>query len=179
MEVSVDTRAGMAIKTLASGGVMWAPFTATFTSDRVRCTITVDVADGRPVCRRYEVERIDDSADGLEVMTTEVMRGINLRALMANGCADVALQPLPDGTTYQPATSLEAVEAVIGSLRRSRPPSITDKQLREFASAYRKEYSPGRMAQFADGRGYSERHAWRLLKIARERGFLPPTKTGG
>src|SRR4051794_20154563 len=72
METRVDIKPdgmGGVIKTLASGGVMWAPFTAIFTSDRVRCTIAVDVADGRPVCRRYEVERIDDAADGLELMT--------------------------------------------------------------------------------------------------------------
>jgi hypothetical protein len=177
MEVGVDFPPG-AIKTLASGGAMWAPFTATFTSDRVRVTITVDIADGRPVCRHYEVDRIDDVADGLELMTTEVARGINLRALMAHGCADVALQPLPDGTTYQPATSLEAVEAVVGELRRRRSPTITDKQLRGFAAAYRKGYTPGAMAEFAKDQGFSERHAWRLLKLARERGFLPQSKKG-
>jgi hypothetical protein len=35
------------------------------------------------------------------------------------------------------------------------------------------------MGPFADSLGYSERQGWRLLKLARERGFLPERKADG
>jgi hypothetical protein len=158
------------IEPLNGNGVMAAPFRATFTSDRTRITIDVDVVNGAPLCRRYEVERTD--GDGLELMTTEVMRGVNLRALMANGCADAAMQALPgDSHTYELATSVEAIEAVLGTVRRRAP--ITDAELKRFSALYRKRHVAGHMKEFAEELGYSERHAWRLLKLTRERGFLP------
>ena len=62
-----------------------APFRAVFVGDQIKVTMVVDVADGAPVCRSYQVERTDGG--GLEFMTTEIMRGLNLRTLLANACA--------------------------------------------------------------------------------------------
>jgi hypothetical protein len=99
---------------------------------------------------------------GLEMMTSEVMRGVNLRALMMHAFA-----------MFNPDT--DAVQALFDSLKRRRTP-VTDKTLREFARQYRKQFVPGGMQQFAESLGYSERQAWRLLKLARDRGFLPDPK---
>jgi hypothetical protein len=174
MDVQVGTDLGSQLVELDSGGVLLAPFSATFTSDRLRVAITVDVADGVPICRSYSAERTDGG--GLELMTTEVMRGLPLRSLMADACAASALEVEQGARGYSPATSVEAIEAVLKTLRRRRTPT-TDKELREFAAAYRKDFVRGRMAEFAESLGYSERHAYRLLRLARERGLLPEKET--
>lgn len=173
MDVHVGSDIGSRIVELDTGGALWAPISATFTSDRVRVEITVDVANGVPVCRRYSAERTDGG--GLELMTTEVMRGLPLRSLMAHACAAAALQTEStdgEGKGYSPASSVEAIEAVVKTLKRRRTP-VTDKELRRFAAAYRKHFVPGRMREFAESLGYGERQGYRLLKVARERGFLP------
>lgn len=169
MSVRAGSELGSEIAKLDSGGALWAPIQATFTSDRLKVSIEVDVENGVPVCRRFTAERTDGG--GLELMTSEVTRGVNLRSLMANACAAAALQT-KDGEGYTAATSVEAVEAVVGTLRRRRTP-ISDPELRKFAAAYRKHYVKGGMEEFAASLGYSERHAYRLLGLARTRGLLP------
>lgn len=169
--MSMTTHAGSDIGSriahLDSGGTLWAPVDATFTNDQLRIDIRIDVRDGTPTCTRYTVERTDGG--GLELMTTEVSRGIKLRALMAHACAAVALEGANGGFTT--ASSVEAIESVVKTLSRNRRPT-TDAELKRFARAYRRDYQRGGMEQFAASLGYGERNAWRLKKLAIERGFL-------
>jgi hypothetical protein len=175
---------GSHLRKLDGGGAMFAPIRATFNqvldgNPQLRLTIEMDVEQGVPICRRYTVERFDG---GLELMTAELMRGVNLRRLMAQAAAAAALEkrPPPPGVTeqYTTATSVEAVEAVVGPIRRRRVP-VTDKELRRFADMYRRKFVPGRMAEFAEALHYSERHAYRLKRLAIERGFLTAADTKG
>ena len=147
------------------------PFEATFTSKALELAVTIDVADGRPVCTEYRVRRLDGG--GLELMTTEVMRDVKLRTLMALSCSRVAIDQAGGWSV-----EAEAVQAVVDPIRRRKAP-ITDATLRGIAKAYEKRYVPGRMEEFAQSEGYSERQMWRLVKLARERGFLASaTKKG-
>jgi hypothetical protein len=167
MTAHVGADIGSRITHLTGGGSLFAPIQATFTSDELRIELTIDVEDGVPVCRRYVAERV--GGGGLELMTTEVTRGVKLRALMAHACAAAALEGANGAFTT--ATTVEAVEAVLAPLRRKRTP-VTDTQLRRFAAAYRRDFIAGRMREFAESLGYSERHTYRLKKLAIERGFL-------
>ncbi len=154
-----------------------APFTATFEDERLRLVLEVDVADGHPICTSYRVDRLDGG--GLELMTTEVLRGFKLRALMAEACILSVVVPVPgakEGTAFavktKDAIPVEVIESVLGTLKRRRAP-VTDERLREVADAYKKRYEPGGMEQFAKSLNASERQVWRLIRLARERGFLP------
>ncbi len=156
MTATLDSEMASKTKRLDGGAAVMAPIKAVFTSDRVRVEVTVDVADGAPTCRGYTVEPVGDV--GLELMTDEVMRGINLRALMLNAFA--AINP-------------NAVDTLFDSLKRRRSP-ITDEKLRHFADMYRLKFVPGCMDEFAKEMNVGERQARRLLALARQRGFLPP-----
>lgn len=167
---------GSRAKKLDTGVLLDVPVTAVFTSAALRVTIEVDVADGVPVCPRYTVERVDGG--GLESVTTEVLAGVPLRGLMANACARAVVEPIEGGHVVRAAISLEAIEAVVGPLKRTRRP-ITDATLMAFANAYEERFQPGHMRQFAESLHYSERQAWRLKKRAEQRGFLPGKKPTG
>lgn len=174
VEIRADLMAMGSPKALGPNTAVPAPFTAVFTNESLELTIVVDVANGVPFCPEYHLKRVD-APPGLEMATTDVLRGIPLRGLMANALARVALEVERTETgvrfDYRSPTSVEAVEAVIGSLKRRRQP-VTDEVLREFADAYRERFEPGAMEEFADSIGYSPRHAYRLKKLAEERGFL-------
>jgi len=171
--IGYSSAGGAEMKLLDSGGALMVPFEATFTGDQIRVTMTIDVAHGWPICSRYQVERTDGG--GLELMTTEIMRGLNLRRLMANACARVAMAHTEDGSgAYTTASTVEAIEAVVGPIQRRRRMPATDEGLKRFADEYLHRFEPGRMREFAEGLGYSERQGWRLLALARTRGILPP-----
>ena len=144
MNAHVGSDLGSQIAELDSGGALWSPIRATFESDKLRIEIEVEVVDGHPQCSGFSAKRLDGG--GLELMTTEVTRGVNLRVLMANACASAALET-KDSQGYTSATSVEAVEAVIKTLKRRRSP-ITDKELRAFA----------RERQGVTGSGQPHRH---------------------
>lgn len=76
--------------------------------------------------------------------------------------------PMQHASTVE---AVEAVESVVGSIRRRRAP-ITDDRLREFAEAYHERWIPGRALEFAESLFMSERQMYRLKKLAQERGFL-------
>lgn len=156
--------------------VVGVPITATFTNEMLRITIDVDEADGAAICRRYEVVRLDEGAGGLELATTDVFHGIPLRGLMAYALASsvVEVERTENGDLQVdiPADpGLAAVEAIIGSLKRTRRP-MTDAKLKEFAEAYKAKFVPGHMRELAASMNYSERQGWRIKKRAEERGFL-------
>ena len=159
---------------LDGGGRLAVPFTATFSNDiqTLRLEIVVDVANGRPVCRSYRVETFDDGGD-LAMMTSEVLRGVKLRNLMSHACAQAAFEAVDDGG-FVPAENVQAIEAVLGPLRRTRRPA-TDELLGQVADRYRAEFVPGRMVEFAEAFGYSERQMRRLIALARERELLEPS----
>jgi len=138
-----------------------------FTSKDLELAVTIDVADGRPMCTEYRVRRLDGG--GLDLMTTEVMRNVKLRTLIALSCSRVAIDQAGGWSV-----EAEAVQAVVDPIRRRKAP-ITDDTLRKIAKAYKKRYVAGGMDEFAQSEGYSERQMWRLVKLARERGFLPTT----
>ena len=65
---------------------------------------------------------------------------------------------------------MAAIEAVVAPLRRTRNPT-TDKELRKFAAAYRKDFeAPVASTEFAESIGKSESTGWRLLKLTRNAG---------
>lgn len=165
---------GARIARLDSGGVLYVPTRAVFTDERLRITIVIDVANGTIICPSYSVERID-GAGGLEALTTDVSRGLKIRNLMAYAAASAAVTPAPDdderGRDFLPGQTLEAIEAVIGPIRRTREP-VTDERLRAIADAYRERWIPGRDVEFAESFHMSDRNMRRMLKKARERGFL-------
>lgn len=155
---------------LDTGVEVIAPLEAEFTNGTLRITVLLDVADGMPRCTKLSVERVDGG--GLELITTEVLPGLSLRRLMARACAAAVVERHEDGHYVKRAeVSLDAIEAVMGSLQRTRQP-ITDERLREFAEAFRERYQPGKMEPFAESLHCSPRQAWRLKKLAEERGFL-------
>jgi hypothetical protein len=163
---------GVRFAKLDSGGVVAVPLRATFTDDRMKVTMCLDVANGVPICAKYCVERTDGR--GLEEVTTEISRGLNLRTLMAHAFAGAAHEQHEDddGRDHlRRASTVEAVEAVIGPIRRRREPT-TDERLREFADAYRERWVPGGAAEFAESLYVSERQMWRLKRLAVDRGFL-------
>jgi hypothetical protein len=151
-------------KRLDSGAQLWAPFRAVFDDDELRVTLDIDVVDGRPSCRGYHVELLDGS--GLEFLTTEMMRGFNLRALMSHAVAVAVGTFIPD-----PSDRRRAIDGAVGSLRRRRRP-VTDERLTEFADFYRLHFRPGGMGDLAGEFGVGERQAWRLKRLAVQRGFL-------
>lgn len=171
MHLRIETRLGgkrsAKLRTLDSGGQLLAPFTARFSNDEWAIDLDLNVVDGQPSCVGYAVARNDDRP--LDQFTTEVARGFNLRKLMSHAFARMALES--EGQAKVPATTEEAVEAVVGPIRRRRAP-ITDQRLREVADAFRSRYVSGGAAEFASSLFVSERQMWRLVKLARQRGFL-------
>jgi hypothetical protein len=153
------------VYSFAAGGHMLGPLTATFTNEQLVVTLRIDVLDGVPSCVWYRVERVDGG--GLEYLTTELAKGLKVRDLMAHAVALAAVQSSEDPDV----SPLDAIEAVMGSVRRGRAP-VTDARLEEFAEAYRDRWVPGRGAEFAESLHISERQMWRLKKEAIERGFL-------
>src|SRR5206468_889065 len=137
---------------LDGGADLKVPFTATFWDDTVELVVTTDAADGRPMCTKYTVRRAAGGPLGL--MTTEVMRGVKLRDLLAMSCARVVME-----TNRPTAVNLEAIEAVTGLTRRRRAPT-SDDVLRDVAASYKKNFVPGHMREFAESQGYSERQMW-------------------
>jgi hypothetical protein len=148
-----------------SGGHMLTPLTATFSNEQIVVTMRIEVIDGAPSCVWYRVERVDGG--GLEFLTTELAKGLKVRDLMAQAVMMAAVQ-----SSEEPDVSpLEAIESVLGNLRRGRAP-ISDTRLEEFAEAYRAHWEPGRADAFAASLGVGERQMYRLKKAAVERGFL-------
>lgn len=154
-------------KNLDTGGWLAAPFRAILTGDTIELEMVLDVIDGAPACTSYTVRAIDGV--GLENRTTEVARGIKLREAMANALARSTWEQ--HGDVAYLATSVELIEAVMGSVQRRRVP-VTDERLREVADAYRERWTPGGAMEFAASLHCSERQMYRLVKLARQRGFL-------
>ncbi len=154
-------------KQLDTGGYLLAPFRACLTNDTLEIELIIDVIDGTPDCTSYRVTPLDGA--GLLYRTTEVTRGVKIRDLMAEALSLSVWEQ--QGEVAGLATSVELIEAVKGSVRRRREP-MTDEKLREFASAYRQKFIPGKAAEFAESQGYSERQMYRRKKTAQERGFL-------
>ena len=67
-------------------------------------------------------------------MTTEVARGLNLRKLMSHAFLVLAVEQQGDRTRY-PASTVDALEAVRGPIRRRREP-LTGDRVREVAEVY-------------------------------------------
>jgi hypothetical protein len=150
------------------------PFRAHIEVNSLRVTIVIDVVDGAPSCTSYTVTTVDGG--GLENRTTEVARGISIRDLLASALRFQTWEAFPDpdatgGLIGRPGAPLDLTEAVMGSVRRRRVP-VDDDRLREVAEAYRERWRPGNAAAFAESLLCSERQMYRLLKLARERGFL-------
>lgn len=153
---------------IRGGGVLMVPISATFDDGQLSVRLVIDVADDLPICREYTVKRLDGG--GLEEMTTEVARGVKIRELMAEAVASKALEPAPDGGRRH-ATTLEAIEAVVGPIRRRRR-TMTDSELTSFVASYRERYLPGHATEFAESVFMSERQMWRWKRAAIERGLM-------
>jgi hypothetical protein len=154
-------------KMLDTGGWLIAPFRATFTGDDLEIELMLDVIDGAPACTSYTVRSTGGS--GLENRTTEAVRGRPLRQLMVDALSMSVWEQYDDEGGL--ASTVELVEAVMGSVRRTRKP-VDDERLEQVADAYRKHWVPGGAAEFAESLNCSERQMWRLIKLARERGLL-------
>lgn len=178
---------GARVVPLGERAAVHVPFTAECTNDELTIRLTIDVRDDRPVCTRYEVE----APEGVDLLlrTTEVARGYKIRRLAASALAAMALErlepddPRRDGRAgfvvdighvqYTSGASLETIEEVIGPVRSRREP-VTDERLQAFAEAFQRDYVPGAPQAFAESQYMSERQMWRLVALARKRGFLPP-----
>jgi len=160
-------------KRLDSGAELLAPFQATFTGSEVTIGLKVDVVDGTPSIRSVTIDVVD-SADGLELRTSKLLDGVPMRGLLTHACARVVVETeaLEGGTVKMTRTavpSTEAVEKVVGSIRRRRRP-ISDERLTEFVEAYRAR--TGTMRELARELSMAERHAYRMKKLAQDRGLL-------
>ena len=154
-----------------AGAVVRAPFVAVLSSKQLRIHLWIDVVDRQPTCTRYMVERADGA--GLESVTLEVLRGLPLRPMVALACAAAAYEPDSSGgiRLRQGVVDPALLGSIIQAGKRTRRP-ISEERLREFSDAFRAEFVPGRMAEFAASFGCSERQAYRLRKLAKERGLL-------
>lgn len=151
------------------GAAVLVPVRVTFTDADLEIELTIDVVDHTPACTEYRVRRADGG--DLALLTTEVARGVNLRKLLSHAVARVALEETEPGN-YGPAQTTAILESILSTTRRRREP-VSDESLRDFSEKYREHFRPGKMAEFAELIGYEERQAYRRLKLARERGFLP------
>lgn len=121
--------------------------------------------DGHPNYTHLSVSATDGR--GLLHRTTEVMKELNVRELMAEGLSASVFEIQDDGG-YKLATTVELVESVMGSVKRTRSPN-TDEKLKRIADSYRRH---GNVNDVARSEGYDPLHVRRLLGTARERGFL-------
>ncbi len=154
-----------------AGAVVRSPFVAVLSNEQLRIHLWIDVVDRQPTCTRYMVERADGA--GLESVTLEVLRGLPLRPMVAMACAAAAYEPDAPGrfALRQGVVDPAVLGSIIQAGKRTRRPT-SDERLREFADAYRSQFVPGRMTEFADAFGCSERQAYRLRKLAKDRGLL-------
>jgi hypothetical protein len=168
----------MRVAHLDRGVAMLVPFDITFEIEDLEVVVSgFDVADGRPTCASYMVRRSDGRL-GVEEHATTIARGIQLRSLLADAAAlaadDRQLAAIAsanvDGSMPQRGAqeSEEAKAAARTAAHRRRKP-ITDEWLRGFVA--RHSSRPGSVADFAKAEGYTERHTYDLLKLAKSRGI--------
>lgn len=125
-----------------------------------KVTLEWAIADGRPECVGYSVQRADGRGRAPMVLTASTVRGMKLAELIAEDRAGM--------------TDLVRVEPVT-HLRRS-----TAGRFREAADVYQAAIKAGKPPTKAVAAhfGISQGNASNLVARARGAGFLPPTSAG-
>jgi hypothetical protein len=155
------------------------PFEATFTWERgeLEVTFSADVVDGEIQCSEVRTKGAD-----LGRRMTSVVRGVPFRELFEVAARLVTYEPVdPDykGVTVSyaggpqmreaSADSTAADVAAASASGRTRS-ELTDKRLTDVATAY--QTHKGDEQAIAKALSVGKRQMWRLVKTARERGFL-------
>lgn len=156
--------------TLDGGGTMMVPVQVTFEFDKrgLAVDLVLDVEDGRPVTTSITTRRLEGGPP-IEMLSTEVARGLKTRDLMAHAVPFAMLEPVGPGKFKLGAQDGPALEAAIKSTRARRLP-MSDERLRLTAAAYRKGGLPA--VEDIPGWQVARRQAQRAVEAAIKRGFL-------
>lgn len=149
--------------------------------DNIGLSLTIEVRNGAPVCRRLELMT---TPSGRDLRASDL--GINLDAVVEMMCAAVALQIVGD-TDAQPHIvaggnpQTPFWDETVRQMRQSRigrPVRLTDERIRQAAEIYRANLDQRPTEAVAAAFGMAHRTAAKYVMEARVRGFLPPTTPG-